>query len=134
MTALTGIRSLFRSISLDNTCAVDTGRLSPFPVSSATYVVALRARSNLAEQAGNSIPYSLYLRFHQSLGSIFIPRLMPLAQNFFASVDAGDFAHFAGAVGAGAQIEQANPSNRHPNRRWGTRGGFRGEVTHVDEP
>ncbi len=39
---------------------------------------------------------------------------------FFLGVDAGGLAHFAAAVGAGSQIEQATRRPRLPNRAWGT--------------
>src|SRR5260370_8000433 len=49
-----------------------------------------------------------------------------LAQIFlFFGVDAGSFAHFASAVGAGSQMERATPRPRLPNRAWGTLRGRR---------
>ncbi len=38
----------------------------------------------------------------------------------FLGVDAGGLAHFAAAVGAGSQMEQATRRPRLPNRAWGT--------------
>ena len=39
---------------------------------------------------------------------------------FFPGVDAGALAHFAAAVGAGSQTEQATLRPRLPNRAWGS--------------
>jgi hypothetical protein len=52
----------------------------------------------------------------------------------FLGVEAGDLAHFAAAVGAGSQMEQATPRPKLANRAWGTLLGRRREVPPLRNP